>query len=407
MRVLLASQFYPPVVGGEEQMVASLAGALARRGHDVAVVTLGPHAAPAVAADGPVRVHRLEGITQRLRCLYSDPSRRHAPPFPDPGIVHGLRRVIAQERPDVVHAHNWIAHSLLPALPAGLPLAVTLHDYSLRCATKRLMRSGAPCEGPHPSRCLPCGFRHYGVAKGAATVAGLAASSRRLRRRTSLFVAISTATADLNGLRRDGLPHRVVPNFLPDREEGVPDERLLDRLPGDGFIMFAGDLYPDKGVGVLLEAHAGLGPAAPPLVMIGRRPPALAIPPGQRVWTPGPWDHATLMAAWRRCTVAVVPSVWPEPFGLVALEAMSAGAALVASRTGGLADVVVDGASGLLVPPGDPAALAAALRGLLADPARRGRLGAEARRRAADFDEDAIVPQIEAAYAAAIAGRPV
>jgi glycosyltransferase involved in cell wall biosynthesis len=85
---------------------------------------------------------------------------------------------------------------------------------------------------------------------------------------------------------------------------------------------------------------------------------------------------------------------------------MSAGAALVASRTGGLADVVVDGASGVLVPPGDPAALAAALRGLLADPARRARLGTEARRRAADFDEDAIVPQIEAAYAAAIAGGP-
>lgn len=70
-------------------------------------------------------------------------------------------------------------------------------------------------------------------------------------------------------------------------------------------------------------------------------------------------------------TVAVVPSLWEEAFGLAVVEAMAAGVPLVATRTGGIPELVEDGETGLLVPPGDARALADALRGLLADPARR------------------------------------
>jgi glycosyltransferase involved in cell wall biosynthesis len=80
--------------------------------------------------------------------------------------------------------------------------------------------------------------------------------------------------------------------------------------------------------------------------------------------------------------VCVVPSVWQEAFGLAALEPMARGVAVVASRVGGIPEVVVDGETGLLVAPGDDAALEEALRALLADPERRRRLGANGRRRA-------------------------
>jgi glycosyltransferase involved in cell wall biosynthesis len=90
--------------------------------------------------------------------------------------------------------------------------------------------------------------------------------------------------------------------------------------------------------------------------------------------------------------VVVAPSLWQEPFGLVAVEAMAAGKPVIASRTGGLADIVRDGESGLLVPPGDAPALAAALERLLDDIALRRAMGARARQiAAAEYDWGVVV----------------
>jgi glycosyltransferase involved in cell wall biosynthesis len=96
--------------------------------------------------------------------------------------------------------------------------------------------------------------------------------------------------------------------------------------------------------------------------------------------------------------VAVVPSIWPEPFGLVALEAMAAGRPVIASAAGALPEILGDGKAGVLVPPGDPGALRAALERLLGDPALRQRLADQAARRAREFGADAVVPRVEAAY---------
>ncbi len=113
----------------------------------------------------------------------------------------------------------------------------------------------------------------------------------------------------------------------------------------------------------------------------------------------GPLPRAALLAAWQRCTVAVVPSLTPEAFGLVALEAMTAGRPVVAARSGGLPGVVGD--AGVLVAPGDVDGLRDALAALLADPARRAELGAAAAARAEQFTAGRVVPQLEAAYDAA------
>jgi glycosyltransferase involved in cell wall biosynthesis len=100
------------------------------------------------------------------------------------------------------------------------------------------------------------------------------------------------------------------------------------------------------------------------------------------------------MASWMRASAAVVPSVWNEPMGQVAIEAMLAGRAVVASDVGGLRDVVSHGATGLMVPPGDPAALAAALDSLLDDPGTRQRMGATGRRHARQFEAAAVAPRV-------------
>ena len=110
----MLAQFYTPVVGGEEHAVRSLSVELASRGHEVGVATIVQGDSPAVGLDDDgVRVHRLRSASSRLPVLYGA-DRRHAPPVPDPELLWRLRRLIRSERPDIVHAHNWIVHSYLP-----------------------------------------------------------------------------------------------------------------------------------------------------------------------------------------------------------------------------------------------------------------------------------------------------
>ena len=114
-------------------------------------------------------------------------------------------------------------------------------------------------------------------------------------------------------------------------------------------------------------------------------PPGCGRPPGPPVWRPlGHLPHGAVLHAMSRAAIVAVPSLWPEPFGLTALEAMAGGAALVCSAQGNLPALVGDAA--VLVPPGDPAALAAAITALAGDPARRAALGRAGVARAAAFD---------------------
>jgi len=389
VRVLLLSQFFAPVIGGEERHVEALAGELLRRGHDVSVATIAIPGEPTAETRDGVRVHRLRTAAQRLPGLFSDPRRPHAPPFPDPELAAGLRRVARAERPDVVHAHNWIVGSAL-SLRRLAPLVLTLHDYSHACATKRLMLGGATCPGPAPFRCLRHGVRHHGALAGTATVAGTWAM--RGPREAALGAVIAVSAAVARGSRTGpGTPLHVIPNFIPDRiweDAGEP----LD----EPFLLFVGDLGRDKGLPTVLEAYQKLaGP--PPLVLMGRRvadTPA-RLPAGVTVLTDCPHDQ--VVDALRRCRLALAPSVWPDPCPTVVLEAMAAGSALVTTPVGGIPDLVgPDGA--VTVPPGDAGALAAAVRALLADRGWRRRLGASARERSRAFTASRVVPRIEAVY---------
>jgi glycosyltransferase involved in cell wall biosynthesis len=402
VRILQVSDFYPPSLGGLERHVQTLARTLVARDHDVAVATLWHDGSPAFELDQGVRVHRLKGWNHLLRPLYEDADHMHHLPFADPGVMRGLRKLLDREQPDVVHARGWMLYSLLPfAARRKLQLVVTLHDYGLVCAKKTGLCGERACDGPAYLKCLHCAMEQLGLAKSLIGVSGLRAS-RRLHARVDRFLAISQAVhaASIPGLGRPPRPIEVVPTFIPD--SAVEDAAMLERPgflpPEDNYLLFVGALGVHKGINVLLDAYVhGLGQGVP-LVIIGidRADAPKAFPAGAIVVRNA--SHPQVMAAWRHCALGIIPSIWPEPFGQVAIEAMACGRPVVASAVGGLRDAVVDGETGILVPPRDPVALSAAVRSLLADPERRASMGRAARDRARRFMASTVTARIEEVY---------
>ncbi len=400
MRILLVAQFYPPTIGGEERHVRNLALALVGRGHRVSVATLRHGNDPLVEMDCGVRVHRIRGTMQRVSMLFTEQHRQYAPPFADPELLLALRQIISTERPDIIHAHNWLVHSMTPLKAwSRAKLVVTLHDYGLACVQQRLTYKQELCDGPALTKCMECAAFSYGAGKGIPSLLTSWVAGKLENQATDMFLAVSQAVADGTQLARRRVPYRVVPNFVPDTVAAQCDDThpLLAHLPDGDFLLFVGDVRRDKGVGVLLEAYAAL-PIQVPLVLIGtvRNDMSLTIPPN--VLLLRSWPHAAVMSAWRRCTIALAPSIWHDPCPTVAMEAMAMGRPVIASRIGGLRDIVEDGKTGLLVPPGDANALRDAMQTLLADAPRREQMGAMGKQRVTNFQASTVVAQIERVY---------
>ena len=398
MRILMLIDSYPPAIGGAQQYVRNLSIALTARGHDVAVATLANAGSEPYELDSGVRVYRLRGTLQRSERSFRDPARTYAPPVPDPELVRALRDVIRKEQPDVVHAHNWMGRSFLPLKRwSKAKFVVSVHDYSLLCATWILMRDGEPCSGPGPVKCFACAGKNYnGLAKGAAVTLGNWAMAATERALVDMYIPVSAAVAAGNGLTTGKRPYRVIPNFIPDNVGDLCDDSPTYRtqLPSDGYLLFVGSLTHQKGIETLLEAYAGLV-GAPPLVLIG-----YTLPESPKTFPPNVvvlknWPHAAVMTAWQHSVAGIVPSIWPDPCPTVAMEAMATGKPVIASRVGGLPEIVADGETGILVTPGDPDALRAALAMVIDDPKLAARMGAAGRVRVAAFHVNTVVSQID------------
>ena len=392
----MLAQFYPPVIGGEERHVSNLAVELAGRGHDVHVACLDVGRPP--QQDPGVTVHALPNVGVKVPALYPTADRPLALPVPDPLAARALSRVVADVRPDVVHAHNWIINSYLPLAAARrLPLVYSLHDYSHVCPTKRLMYLGDElCSGPGLRKCFTCSSDWYGAGRGPV-IQSMVRSGRPFRNRVvDVFTPVSNFVGHANQLDEQGVRWQVVPNFVPDALLSLGALPRDPGLPESDFFFFAGDLSDQKGVPTLLAAYDRLDPATrPALLMVGRQAMDLpSLPAGARAEQK--WDHERIVSGFRHARAAVLPSKWPDPCPTTVLEAMALGAPLVTTHMGGIADMVTDQESALVVPPGDVAVTAAALARIASDAELGSRLAARAQvevrrylqsRVAADFEE--------------------
>ena len=315
-----------------------------------------------------------------------------------PSLQSALRRSLLRISPDVVMvgSGNLMKPFMIEAA-RGFPTVVRLYAYELLCPASYgiLFRDGHICPYTfvsHPHRCMTCTEDIRRVAHNTAIVDraefarslkfaypfyyGLVRSS--LSRIARAVVTSQYMKAQFSGPipadRVDVVPDGVDTDFFTPSAGRKNEQYRVVSLPGRTF-------DPVKGLDTLLRASALLWKKRQDfrvLVTGSGRPGLKSLPFFARdVWL----DDRDIPGMYASSDVVVVPSVWGEPFGLTALEAMSCEVPVVASRVGGLAENVVDGESGLLFEPGNHEELAAMLGALLDDPGLMMKLGREGRRR--------------------------
>jgi glycogen(starch) synthase len=355
VRVLQLSWEYPPVVyGGLGRHVHALAEAQAAAGHDVVVVTQHP-------GDADVPLDEVVNGVRVVRVPHDPP----AIPMSDllawtMALNHALARAALRVghtwAPDVVHGHDWLVAHAGAALREefGVPLVATVH------ATEAGRHQGW----------LPDDF-----SRAVHTVEWwLTFESRRVITCSQHMRWEVSRLFELPGDKVDVIPNGIDLSAWTTTPDDVAAARA--GLAGDGpLVLFAGRLEWEKGVQTLVEAMPRLRRRFPGLrlVVVGRGSQqemleelARRLRVSRAVHFTGWLTEAELRAAAAAADVAVIPSVY-EPFGLVALEAAALGTPLVVSDTGGLAELVVDGETGLTFPALDAAALADAVTGMLRD----------------------------------------
>ena len=413
MRILLATDHFPPFIGGAHRQAKLLALAMAGRGHEVMVVTPWHGGLPSSEREGDVLIRRVHQLRTVIPRLVRDDRQRHQPPFPDPVTVLDLRKAIAEFEPDLVHSYGWMTFSIAAALGRRrIPLLISARDYGYFCATRTLLRKGAPCSGPGPLKCLACAGDYYGAPKGWLAALGVYACKPLLRRKMTGLHSVSSYVQRVTAreLALDGDERELFEVTIPSFQTGMPLEpiseesglsRWLDPLPSKPFILFVGAFRKVKGLETLFDAYRLL-PDPPPLVLMGtyERDSPTDFPPQAVVLTDVP--HEAVMAAWDRAMFGVMPSLWPEPLGSTVVEGMLRGRPVIGTSIGGHTDML-DERTGVLVPQGDVAALREAMEDLIGDPERRDALGAAAAERARDFVADTVLPRFEEAYETVVA----
>jgi glycosyltransferase involved in cell wall biosynthesis len=350
MRILVVSGIWPPDVGGPASHAPAFADFLAGQGHAVEVVTTA--AAPAGPSSYPVRwVDR--GAAK--------------------GLLHAsvVRLVAARGRAaDVVYATSMSTRSALGSALARRPLVVRVAGDVAYERARRLGLFAGDLAG-------------FQAARGARIEGLRRARSAALGRASTVVFPSEFLRGLAAGWGLDGARLEVVPNPAPGAQPAEPRDELRRALGLDGpALAFAGRLTAAKSLEVAFRALAELDGVT--LLVAGdgeerARLERLAHELGVegRVRVLGAQNRDEVLRVFKAADAAVLSSRW-ENFPHVLVEALAVGTPVVASAVGGVPEIVQDGLNGLLVPAGDAAALAAALRRLLDDGELRGRLAAAA-----------------------------
>ncbi|MET8834946.1 glycosyltransferase family 4 protein [Micromonospora sp. NPDC004540] len=391
-RILMLSWEYPPVlVGGLGRHVHALSVALAAAGHEVTVVTRHAEGAPLEEYADGVRIVRAaeDPVTFPLA---TDSLLAWTMAF-NHTLTRAALRAAESGAYDVIHAHDWlVAHTAMTLREhLDVPLVSTIH------ATEAGRHQGWL---PEEMNRTIHGVEHWLAAESGRVIV----CSGYMRDEVGALFGVDPTRVD------------VVPNGVEPHRWRVPDSAVAAaraRFAGDGpLVTFAGRLVYEKGVQHLLAGLPRLRERHPGLraVIVGDGPYRATLEAevhrlglGATVSMPGFLGGTDLPAVMAASDCFAVPSIY-EPFGMVALEGAAAGAPLAVSRTGGLAEIVEPGVTGLTFAPQDPDGLSEAVHALLSDRDRARLLARRARAMVHEqYGWSAIASRTAAAYAAAIA----
>jgi glycosyltransferase involved in cell wall biosynthesis len=375
------------LAGGAERHAQLLRDALVERGHEVLVLATDKNAVGRdVFAD--IMVPAIVGGAARRLTRYAFYGRAYSV----------LRRTVRTFRPDVIHFHTVgeLSPSVLLAAH-GVPYIVTVHgpeDFTLALLPWQLPASDYKNHTYQWSDITLSGRLRYAYLRFLQRPLYLVAL-----RHCAGFVAPSRFMA--RALTEEASPELIEQIYngidLPEQRPATAGRRLL----------FVGRLEAVKGVDVLLRAFARIHHAHPDaeLSIIGdgeRRGDLEQL--ADDLGTTGAvrfygWTgEAEVRSALADCTCLVIPSVWPENLPTVALEAIGVGRPIVASRVGGMPELIDEGQTGFLTKPYDVGELAGALDTLLTDPDLARRMGEAAHTRSDLFSIGRFVPSVESLY---------
>jgi glycosyltransferase involved in cell wall biosynthesis len=330
-----------------------------------------------------------------------------------------LRAALAAHHPDVVHMHNTfplLSPSVLYACrTARTPVVITLHNYRLMCASGNFFRHGAVCQdcvtGPAIQAIIHGCYKNSRLATATVVLANTA-HRQAWRTMVSAYMFISAAQRDLlAGL--DLTPERVFirHNLIP-APPSLPPPPSPGTGPAEHTVIYAGRLDEAKGVRLLMTAWdtyqatpghhpaltltiAGAGTLGPQITAWAATRPSVTLA--------GHADPATCATLMAKARAVILPSAWPEPFGLVAIEAMALGVPPIAANHGAFTELITPGVDGILFPPGDPHALATTLHDIDTNPTRYHTYGTQARDTYTKrFDPDRNINQLLEIYNYAI-----
>ena len=303
--------------------------------------------------------------------------------------------------PSVIHLNQIGDPAVVRFLRAHAPVVISAHGYLACTSGVHYFRPGQECTRAHGPGCVPNLLRCAHTRDPRMLPGAYRAASSELTALREADLAVSYSSSVDRHLAVNGVAHRRVVPYFP---TVAPAARTVG--VGTRRIVFAGRVVAPKGLATLVRAVrelegelivCGDGWQLPSIRRLARR---LGIE--GRVSFRGWLEPDALAQELADASVVVVPSHWPEPFGIVGIEAFAAGRPAIASATGGVRDWLEDGVSGITVPAGDARALARALRELLDDPERQAQMGAAGRATVhARFSLEHHLAAITDAYASA------
>jgi glycosyltransferase involved in cell wall biosynthesis len=317
-----------------------------------------------------------------------------------------MEQTIRDVRPDIIHLHNIYHHLsasiLAPIRAARIPCVQTLHDYKLACPNYKMFTEGSPCERCKGGKYMEA-VKHHCLTAGtagnvlAAFEMGMTKAMQSYERTVRTFICPTQFMADkMIAWGEPPSKFTVVPN--------PADVSATPSLRDGGYVLAAGRLSQEKGLDVLIRAAAQVPDVHVRIAGIGpeeARLKSLAEELGARNVTFLGFLRGVELAEQRvHADAFAVPSVWYENAPLAVLEAMGEGLPVVASRIGGLPELVVDGENGILVEPGNVNEWARALKSIAACPKEvSDGMAAESRRRIETvFAWDAHLSRLEEIY---------